>query len=124
MTPFDQAVAHELRLLLRIGLPTRAVRVAVRELLTARIVERGPLDAREVSDAVQATMRAACLVVRELDASEELVDTVCVACLEAVRGHGGETARWLADATRAANAVLEELADERARRVWRRTTLS
>jgi hypothetical protein len=30
-----------------------------------------------------------------------------------VRGHGGESARWLADATAAAYAVLDELIRER-----------
>jgi len=29
-----------------------------------------------------------------------------------VRGHGGESARWLPEATSAAHAVLDELADE------------
>jgi len=51
--------------------------------------------------------------VRELEAPPEVVETVCRAALEAVRGHGGESARWLAEATSAASAVLEEQARER-----------
>jgi ATP-dependent Clp protease ATP-binding subunit ClpB len=37
---------------------------------------------------------------------------VCQAALEAVRGHGGESARWVPEATRAAAEALEELARE------------
>ena len=76
-------------------------------------IERGPLGAREVSDAVEAAVRAACRVVRELDAPDELAEIVCRSALEAVRGHGGETARWLTEATSAAYAVLDQLALER-----------
>jgi hypothetical protein len=111
MRPFEEAVASELTGLLRAGVPVRAVRLTVRELLVGRI-ERGPLGAREVSDAVEAAVRAACRLVRELDAPDDLVETVCRAALEAVRGHGGESARWLAEATSAAYAVLDELARE------------
>ena len=71
---------------------------------------RGPLGPREVSETVEAAVRAACRLVRELDAPEEVVETVCRAALEAVRGHGGESARWLAEATSAVFAVLDELA--------------
>jgi hypothetical protein len=39
---------------------------------------------------------------------------VCRAAVEAVRGHGGESARWLVDATDAMDTVLDELARERA----------
>ena len=119
MRPFEELVASELAGLLRAGVPVRAVRLTVRELLVARI-ERGPLGAREVSDAVEAAVRAACHLVRELDARDELVESVCRASLEAVRGHGGESARWLAEATSAAYAVLDELARERAEEpTWR-----
>jgi hypothetical protein len=83
-------------------------------------LERGPLGAREVEDAVEATVRAACRLVRELDAPDEVVEAVCRAALETVRGHGGESARWLAEATGAASAVLDELARERAEEAtWR-----
>jgi hypothetical protein len=61
---------------------------------------------------VEEAVRAACRLVRELDAPDELVETVCRATLEAVRGHGGESARWLAEATRAACAVLDDQARE------------
>ena len=113
MSPFERAVASELGPLLRAGVPVRAVRLTVREMLVARF-ERGPLGAREVGDAVDAAVRAACRLVRELDAPDEVVDIVCRAALEAVRGHGGESARWLAEATGAAAAVLDELTRARA----------
>jgi hypothetical protein len=41
-------------------------------------------------------------------ASEDLVETVCRATLEAVRGRGGESTRWLGEATSAAYIVLDE----------------
>ncbi len=112
MRGFEEMIASELAWLLRAGAPPRAVRLTVRELVIARI-ERGPLDAREVSDAVEATVRAACRMVRELDVSGELVETVCRSALEAVRGHGGETARWLPDVMSTASAILDEMARER-----------
>lgn len=112
MRPFEDAMAAELAGLLRAGVPERGIHLTVRELISVRI-ERGPLGAREVSDAVEAMVRAACRLVRELDAPDELVETVCRASLEAVRGHGGESARWFPEATSAAYAVLDELARER-----------
>jgi hypothetical protein len=112
MRPFEEAMVSELAGLLRAGVPARGVRLTVREMLVTRI-ERGPLGAREVSDAVEGAVRAACRLVRELDAPEELAEIVCRSALEAVRGHGGESARWLTDATSAAYAVLDELALER-----------
>ncbi len=119
MRPFEEAVASELAGLLRAGVPVRAVRLTVRELLVGRI-ERAPLGAREVSDAVEAAVRAACHLARELDAPDELVETVCRAALDAVRGHGGKSARWLAEATSAAYAVLDELAHAHAEEpTWR-----
>ena len=126
MRGFEDAITSELAWLLRAGAPPRAVRLTVRELVITRI-ERGPLDAREVSETVEATVRAACRLVRELDVPGDLVETVCLSALEAVRGHGGLTARWLPDVTRGASAILEELARERpeeaawrwiARRLW------
>jgi hypothetical protein len=111
MRGFEEVIASELAWLLRAGAPPRAVRLTVRELVIAR-VERGPLDAREVSETVEATVRAACRLVRELDVSGEVVETVCRGALEAVRGHGGETARWLPDVTSTAFTILDELARE------------
>ncbi len=109
----------ELLWLLRAGVPARGVRLTVRELLVARIVH-GPLGAGDVSNVVEATVRAACRLVRELDAPDVLVEAVCRAALEAVRGHGGESTRWLPDATSAAYVVLDELARERAEEpIWR-----
>jgi hypothetical protein len=110
--PFEEAMASELAELLRAGVPARGVHITVREMLVTRM-ERGPLGAREVGDAIDAAVRAACRLVRELDAPEELAEIVCRSALDAVRGHGGETARWLPEATSAAYAVLDELAVER-----------
>ena len=119
MKPFEDAVAMELMWLLRAGVPAHGVQLTVRELVVARI-GRGPLGAREVSEAVEAAVRAACRMVRELGAPEEVVETVCRAALEAVRGHGGESARWMPEATSAAHAVLDQLALERPEELaWR-----
>lgn len=113
MRTFEDAVATELIWLLRARVSARAVHISVRELLVARL-GRGPLGVREVEDAVQSAVRAACRLVREMDAPDEVVEAVCVSALEAVRGHGGESARWLAEARGVAHAVLDELARERA----------
>jgi hypothetical protein len=119
MRPFEEEIVSELAWVLRAGVPERGLRLTVRELLITRI-GRGPLGAREVSDAVEAAVRAACRLVRELDAPEDVVETVCRAALEAVRGHGGESARWLPEATSAVQAVFDELARERAdEAAWR-----
>ena len=106
MTTFEEAMAAELAMLVRAGVPPRAVRITVRERVVARM-ERGPLGASEVSDAVRATVRAACRLAGERQAPE-LVDTVWRAALEAVRGHGGQSATWLSEATRVATAVLDD----------------
>jgi hypothetical protein len=113
MRPFEEALTAELAGLLRARVPARAVRITVRERLVTRF-ERGPLGAREVQDAVEAAVRAACRLARELDVGDEVVEMICRAALEAVRGHGGQSARWLPDATSAAAAVLDEVARERA----------
>jgi hypothetical protein len=99
MSAFEQEVAAELSWLLRAGGPPRAVRLTVREMVVGQL-ERGRLSPHDVSDAVESAVRA--------DAGDELVDVVCRAALEAVRGQGGLTARWLDEATRAAGAALEE----------------
>ena len=113
MRPFGAVVAAELIDLLRAGAPPRAVRLTVRELVVERMV-CGPLGPREVGETVEATVRAACALVTERGASEEWVEIVCGATFEAVRGHGGESARWLTQATGAASSVLEELIRARA----------
>ena len=119
MTPFEKVVASELAMLLSAGVPARAVRLTVREMVVARL-ERGPLGAQEVGDAVEAAVRAACRLVQELGAPDETVETVCRAALEAVRGHGGQSARWLPEAKSAAYVVLDDLARERAETLtWR-----
>jgi len=119
MRPFEEAVASELAGLLRAGVPVRGIHITVREMLVTRM-ERGQLGAREVSDAVEAAVRAAGRLVREFDAPDELAEMVCRSALEAVRGHGGESALWLTEATNAAYAVLDELARERpSEATWR-----
>ena len=95
--------------LVRAGVPIRGVRLTVRELFVARI-ERGPLGPREVSEAVESMVRAAYRLdqlVRRVQVPHEAAGR---ATLEAVRGHGGETARWFPEATSAAYVVLDELA--------------
>ena len=119
MRPFEDAVASELAELLRAGVPTRGIHITVREMVVTRM-ERGRLGAREVSDATEEAVRAACRLVRELGAPAELVEIVGRSTLEAVRGHGGESARWLPEATIVVHAVLEELATERPDEItWR-----
>jgi hypothetical protein len=108
VNPFEETLREEMSWLLRAGMPVRAIRVTVRDRLVVHLA-RGPLGAREVTDAMEATVRAACRVVREADAPEDLVDIVCLAALDVVRGHGGETARWLTAAAATADAVLDEL---------------
>ncbi len=110
MNAFEERVAVELTTLLRAEAPPRAVRIGVRELLVTRM-ERGPLGARQVSEAVAGTLRAACRLVRERNAPEDIVETVYRAALEAVRGHGGQSARWTPEASSAAVAVLEQAAE-------------
>jgi hypothetical protein len=109
VSPFEDALRAELSWLVRAEVPARALRLTVRDRVVTHL-ERGPLGAHEVSLAVEDAVRAACRLVRELDAPDEVVDIVCRAALEAVRGHGGQSARWLAEATTTADAVLEELA--------------
>ena len=109
MTSFEEVVAVELQTLLRTAVPPRGIRLTVRELLVSRI-ERGPIGAREIGEAVEATLWAACRLVRERQASEDMIETVLDAALEAVRGQGGESARWMAEARHAALSVLDQLA--------------
>ncbi len=111
MRPFEEAVSAALADLLRAGVPVRTLRVTTRELVVARL-ERGPVGGEEVGDAVAAAARAACRLVREAGAPDDLVELVCRAALEAVRGHGGTTARWLGQARSAVERVLDELARE------------
>jgi hypothetical protein len=108
MNVFEATVMAELRDLLRAGVPAHGVRIATRELMVTRM-ERGPIGARQVTEAMEAAVRAACRLVRERGAPPDLVDLVCGAALDAVRGHGGETARWLDDARATADAVLAGL---------------
>jgi hypothetical protein len=111
MTRFDDNLAADLSALVRAGVPMHGIRLTVRERIVERL-QRGPLGAREVSDAVEVAVRAACQAARQVDAPEDLVNTVCRAAIEAVRGHGGYSARWLTHAMNATDAVLDELARE------------
>jgi class 3 adenylate cyclase len=113
MSAFEDALAAELATLLRAGTTPRAVRLTVREVLVERLVA-APAGPREVSEAAAAAARAACRLVRELGAPEDVVEAVCRAAIEAVRGHGGESTRWLGDAIGAVFEALDELARERA----------
>src|SRR5258705_8088867 len=90
-------MAFELTQLVRAGAPTRAFRITVRELLIARI-ERGPLGAREVSDAVEAAMRAACRLVPEAGVPDGEVRVLGAGAMEAVGRLGGGRARWFNEA--------------------------
>jgi hypothetical protein len=108
MSAFEDELHWELSWLVRAEVPARAVRLTVRDLLVARM-ERGRLGARQVSENVQTTVRVAWRLVEELHAPEDLVETVCRAALEAVRGHGGDSARWITQAMGAASVVLDEL---------------
>ena len=115
----EDAMADELARLLRAGVPARGVHITIRELVVTRF-ERGPVGAREVSEGLHAVARAACRVVREMNAPPEVVETVCRAALEAVRGHGGLTALWFAEARTATADALDEIAREHAdEAAWR-----
>ena len=111
MTRFDDDLAADLSALVRAGVPMHGIRLTVRERIVERL-QRGPLGARQVSDAVEAAVRAAWQLARHVDAPDDLVDSVCRAAFEAVRGQGGYSARWLTHAMNAADAVLDELARE------------
>jgi hypothetical protein len=111
LSSFEDVMRAELAGLLHAGVPPRGVRLTVRELLVTRF-ERGPLGAREIEDAVGDAVRAACRLVREMGAPAEIVELVCGSALDAVRGHGGESARWLGEATHVAYDVLDELAGQ------------
>jgi hypothetical protein len=66
-----------------------------------------------VNETAAAAAWAACRLVRQLGAPEDVVEAVCRAALDAVRGHGGESARWFDDASSAVFEALDELARER-----------
>ena len=115
MRPFEDDVRWEVSWLLRAGVPARGVRIAVRELVVTHI-GRGPLGAHEIEEAAAAAARAACRLVRELDAPPEVVELVCGAALDGVRGHGGWSAQWLEAATAAVATVVDDFtAEERGR---------
>jgi hypothetical protein len=112
MTTFEDIIAAELVVLMRAGATPRAVRITVREVVVERLGV-GSLGPREVSETAAAAARAGCRLVRQLGAPADVVEAVCRAALEAVRGHGGESARWFDDASNAVFEALDELARER-----------
>ena len=112
MRTFEDVIATELLALLLAGATLHAVRITVREVVVERL-GAGSLGPREVSETAAAAARAACRLVRQLGAPEDVVEAVCRATLDAVRGHGGESARWFGDATSAVFEALDELARER-----------
>ncbi len=119
MSAFEDVVAGELETLLRAAVPPRAIRLTVRELMVTRI-ERGAIGAREISETMEAALLAACRLLRAGRASEDMVETVLDAALEAVRGHGGESARWMPEARHAAVTVFRQLAEEHSDEpIWR-----
>jgi hypothetical protein len=119
MNDFEDAMAADLGWMLRAGVPVRAVRLTVHERVLTRVATGQP-SAADVREVAEAAVRAACRLVRELDAPDEVVEAVCRGALAAVRGHGGLTAQWLPDAADRIYAVLDELARERADDVrWR-----
>ena len=111
MTKFADDLSAELSVLVRAGVPMHGIRLTVRERIVERL-GRGPLGAREVSESVEAAVRAACRLAASSDAADDLVDTVCRAAFEAVRGQGGYSGRWLTHAMNADEAVLDELSHE------------
>jgi hypothetical protein len=112
MRTFEDIIAGELLALMRAGATPGAVRITVREVVVERLGV-GALGPREVSETAAAAARAACRLVRQLGAPEDVVEAVCRAALDAVRGHGGESARWFDDASSAVFDALDELARER-----------
>jgi len=119
VTIVDRRMAAELMLLARARVPTCAVRITIRDRLTAQIAA-GPMGARSVVEAVERALRTAREVAQELVEPGDLVETVYFASLEAVRGHGGESAQWIAEATRCAHAVLNEMAAGGVEATWTR----
>jgi hypothetical protein len=119
MTVADPRLVAELSLLVRARVPARAVRRTIRDAVMTQI-GRAPCGPTSVVEAVERTLRAAFQVQRESAGPGELIEVVYVASLEAVRGHGGETARWVADARRRAQAVLNEMAVPGVEPLWAR----
>jgi hypothetical protein len=112
MRTFEDIIAGELLALMRAGATPGAVRITVREVVVERLGV-GALGPREGGETAAAAARAACRLVRQLGAPEDVVEAVCRAALDAVRGHGGESARWFDDASSAVFDALDELARER-----------
>ena len=118
MRPFEELMAGSWRGSCVPGVPVRGVHLTVRELVVVRLGARAagrPRGERGGGGGGARGVPAGA----ELDAPEEMVETVCRAALEAVRGHGGESARWLPEATSAAHAVLDRARARATARSWR-----
>jgi hypothetical protein len=140
----DARMAAELSFLIRARAPARAIRLTIRERVVAQIdderIDERPFGEQRVLDAVERILRAAvhvqqqlagqrlagselaghALAGRELVSAGDLVETAYLASLDAVRGHGGETSRWIDRATRHAHDVLNELAAHGVEPLWAR----
>jgi len=115
MRPFEDDVRWEVSWLLRAGVPARGVRIAVRELVVTQHRPRAAGSPRDRGGRGGGGA-AACRLVRELDAPPEVVELVCGAALDGVRGHGGWSAQWLEAATAAVATVVDDFtAEERGR---------
>lgn len=112
MRPLEEALVAELRMLLHAGVTPQAVRWTVREVVVARLIAE-PSAMHDVRTTAGAVARVACRLVRETGTSADIVEAVCRATLETIRGQGGSSARWLDDAGRAVLEALDELARER-----------
>ena len=112
MNRLEEALAAELQMLLHAGITPQAVRWTVREVVVARLITE-PSSMHDVRATAGAVARVACRLVRETGTSADIVEAVCRAALETIRGQGGSSARWLDDAGRAVFEALDELARER-----------
>lgn len=112
MNDLEKRLVAEMAWLLEAGAGLRTVRVTVyEEMVTYLVLE--PTGSRRVHGAVEASLRAAYRMLHEYGAPDDLLDTVLESALDAVRGHGGETSRWIREAVQNAYLLLEQFETER-----------